>query len=147
MKSKLLRAATLGALVLATAPVHAADGFAKPKEAVEYREGVFNIMSTHMKRLGAMAKGDVPFDAAKAQASAQLIATLSTLPWEAFVPGTLGELKADPIKNAAEFKQLADKFEVQAKLLPASAATLDGLRGQLTTTSSSCKSCHESYRK
>ena len=98
MKSKLPLAAAVAVLMLASLPAHAAEGFAKPKEAIEYRDGVFNIMNTHMKRLGAMAKGDVPFDATKAQASAQLIAQLSTMAWETFIPGTVGDLKADPIR-------------------------------------------------
>ncbi|WP_028313089.1 c-type cytochrome [Derxia gummosa] len=144
---KSLIAAALCALGCAALPVHAADAFAKPKEAVEYREGAFNIMSVHMKRLAAMAKGDAPYDAARAESSAQLIATLSTLPWEAFIPGTVGDLKSDPIRNADNFRQLADKFEQAAKQLPASAGSIGTLRGQLNTVGAACKSCHESYRK
>ncbi|MFZ9407128.1 MAG: ArsC/Spx/MgsR family protein, partial [Burkholderiaceae bacterium] len=45
----------------------------------------FTLMTTHMGRLGAMARGDVPFDAAAAQASARVVEVVSHLPWDALL--------------------------------------------------------------
>ncbi len=122
--------------------------FAKTKDAMKYRESAFVIMGNHMGRLTAMVKGEVPFDAAKAQESARIIESVNKLPWEAFVPNSVSdEMKADPVKTAAKFKELADKSAVEVGKLVTASATLDGLKGQLGKTGGSCKACHEEYRK
>ncbi len=146
---KLTAALGLAALVAGVAvAVPASAQFAKTKDAAEYREGAFVIMGNHMGRLSAMVKGQVPFDAAKAQESARIIDSVGKLPWEAFVPNSVSDdMKADPTKDAAKFKDLTEKFSVESAKLVTAAATLDGLKGQLGKTGGTCKSCHEAYRK
>ncbi|MFO0387830.1 MAG: cytochrome c, partial [bacterium] len=61
---QILLACTTGAVLLLAAPAQAQ--FAKMQDAVDYRQSVFTIMANHMGRLSAMARGQVPFDAAKA---------------------------------------------------------------------------------
>jgi len=123
--------------------------FAKAEDAIDYRQSAFTVMANHMGRLSAMAKGEKPFDAAAAQASAQLIATMSKLPWEAFTPGSDGgfsNVKGDPWKNAADFKSLQDRLMGETAKLPESAGSLETLRKQLGATGASCKACHDKYR-
>ena len=84
--------AVSGSLFSATASAQ----FAKADDAIKYRQSAFTLMTTHMGRLGAMARGDVPFDAATAQASAQVIAVVSALPWDAFPPGSNTGVKRHP---------------------------------------------------
>ena len=38
--------------------------FAKAEDAIKYRQSALTVMSNHMGRLAAMAKGERPFDAA-----------------------------------------------------------------------------------
>lgn len=123
--------------------------FAKAENAIKYRQSAFTVMSNHMGRLAAMAKGEKPFDAAAAQSSAQLIATMSKLPWEAFTPGSDGgasNVKGDPWKNADDFKSLQERLMGETAKLPGAAASLDSLRAQLGATGKACTACHDKYR-
>ena len=127
----------------------AAAQFAKAEDAIDYRQSALTVMANHMGRLSAMAKGEKPFDAASAKASAQLIQTMSKLPWEAFTPGSDGgfsNVKGDPWKNADDFKSLQDKLMAETAKLPDAVGSLDGLRKQLGATGSACKACHDKYR-
>lgn len=137
-------------VVLSAASFSAQAQFAKTEDAVKYRQSAFTLMGNHMGRLSAMARGQAPFDAAKAQESARLIETLSKLPWEAFPPGSKtknSELKGDPWKDAAEFKQLQDKFQAEVVKFPASVATVEGLRAQLAAVGATCKACHDKFKE
>ena len=58
-------AATAAAATLVSLP--AAAQFAKPEDAIKYRQGALFVMGQHFGRIGAMANGRVPFDAKAAQ--------------------------------------------------------------------------------
>jgi cytochrome c556 len=140
-------ACTLAA-VLTTGP--AAARFKKSEDAIDYRQSAFTIMSNHMGRLAAMAKGEIPFDAGQAQHSAQLIDTVAKLPWEAFVPGSKDKpanLKGDPWANAEDFKALQERLVGETAKLPAAAASLETLRKQVGATGAACKACHDKFRE
>lgn len=124
--------------------------FAKPEDAVKYRQAGFTLMSNHMGRLAAMARGAQPFDAAAAQQSAKVVEMVSHLPWDAFPAGSSGgaaKLKGDLWKDAASFKKLQDDLKAQVAKLPTAAASLDGLKAQLGPTSGACKACHDQFRE
>jgi cytochrome c556 len=141
------------ALAVATAALTlsapAAAQFAKTEDAIKYRQAAFALMGNHMGRLAAMAKGEKPFDAAAARSSAQLVATLAGLPWEAFPAGSgtgAAKVKGDPWANAADFKSLQEKAGAEIGKLAQSVDSLEGLRKQLGATGASCKACHDKYR-
>lgn len=144
------RKALLFTAALATAAAFAVPAqaqFAKAEDAVKYRQSAFTMMANHMGRLSAMARGQVPFDAASAQASARLIETLSHLPWEAFVPGSTSRgLKAEPWADAADFKARSERLAGETAKLPAAAGSLETLRQQVGATGGACKNCHDKYR-
>ena len=50
--------------------------FAKPEDAIKYRQSTFVVMAQHFSRIGAMANGKVPFDAKAAQESADIVAVM-----------------------------------------------------------------------
>lgn len=127
--------------------VPAAAQFAKAEDAVKYRQSAFFVMSNHMGRLVAMARGDRPFDAAAAQNSARMVETISKLPWEAFPSGANSRrAKPEIWANAADFKSLQERMMGETARLPAAAASLDTLRQQVGATGASCKACHDKYR-
>lgn len=64
-----------------TVAVPASAQFARTEDAIKYRQSVFAIQSNHMGRLSAMVRGERPFDAAAALASARMVETMSRLPW------------------------------------------------------------------
>jgi cytochrome c556 len=134
---------------LATA-LPAAAQFQKPEDAVKYRKAGFTVMATHFGRLGAMAQGRVPFDAAAATANAEVVAAMSKLPFAGFVDGTSGTEKGSPKANVwsdrAKFDAGAKKLQEEAAKLAANAKTLDGLKAAFTATAGTCKACHDDFR-
>lgn len=127
----------------------AAAQFAKPDDAIKYRQGALFVMSQHFARLGAMANGRVPYDAAVAAANAEVVANMATLPWAAFGPGTEGgKARPDVWKEDAKFKERQEKLiaETVKLVMAAKAGNLDALKAQFGPTAASCKACHDSFR-
>lgn len=125
--------------------------FAKPEDAVKYRKSALSVMGTHFGRIGAMATGKAPFDAKAAADNADIVLTLSKLPWAAFGPGTdQGETKAKPDiwKDPAKFKSGAEKMQAEVVKLSAAAKTgnLDTLKAAFGQTAEACKACHDTFR-
>ena len=126
--------------------------FAKPEDAVKYRKASFNVMAAHFGRLGAMANGRMPYDAKAAAENADIVNTMSKLPWAAFSEGTdKGETRAKPEiwKESAKYKEAADKMQAEmAKLnTAAKAGNLDALKAAFGPAAASCKACHDNFRK
>lgn len=125
--------------------------FAKAEDAIKYRKAVFTVMGTHFARIGAMVQGKAPFDAKLAAENAELVASLSKLPWAAFGEGTdLGDTKAKPEiwKDQAKFKAAAEKMQLEASKLAQAAQTgkEDAIKAAFSATGGSCKACHDDFR-
>lgn len=149
MKTLACIAAAATLLVMA-APASAQ--FAKPEDAIKYRQSALSVMGTHFGRVGAMANGRVPFDANVASANAEIVATMAKLPWAGFVPGSdSGNTKAKPEiwSEQAKFKDSSDKLVAESAKLAAAAKTgnLDALKTAFAATAGTCKACHDAFRK
>lgn len=127
----------------------AAAQFAKPEDAIKYRQSALFVMSQHFGRLGAMANGRAPYDAAAAAANADVVADMAKLPWAGFAAGAEGgKAKPEIWKEDAKFKERQQKLlEETGKLVTAAkAGNLDALKAQFGPTAASCKACHDSFR-
>ncbi|MFM8577097.1 MAG: c-type cytochrome [Limnohabitans sp.] len=149
MKKTIALSGMLAALACA---LPAQAQFAKPEDAIKYRKAGFTLMAAHFGRLGAMAQGRVPFDAKVAAENADVLATVAKLPWTAFGEGTdKGETRAKPEiwKEAAKFKEAADKNQAEIAKLVAAAKTgnLDNLKTAFGSAAPTCKACHDNFRK
>lgn len=136
--------------VAMTLPAHAQ--FAKPEDAVKYRKASFTVMAAHFGRLGAMANGRAPYDAKVAAENADVVMTLSKLPWAAFGEGTdKGDTRAKPEiwKESAKYKEAADKMQAEIGKLnvAAKAGNIDALKAAFGPAAASCKACHDNFRK
>ena len=141
-----------GALILASVCLPAQAQFAKPEDAIKYRKASFTVMAAHFGRLGAMANGRAPYDAKAAADNADVVATLSKLPWAAFGEGTdKGDTRAKPEiwKEAAKYKEAADKMQAEIVKLntAAKAGNIDALKVAFGPAAASCKACHDNFRK
>ena len=130
----------------------AAAQFAKPEDAIRYRQAAFTVMATHFYRVAAMAQGKVPFDAKAAAENAEIATMMSKLPYAGFVPGSdLGDTKAEPSVWTERDKFDAARNRMQdemAKLnLAAKGGNLDAIKAAVGQTARACKACHDSYRK
>ena len=144
---------TLLAVLVATLGATAAHAqFAKPEDAVKYRKNSLFVMSQHFGRIGAMAQGKVPFNAAVAQENADTVAMLAKLPWAAFGEGTdmVPETKAKAAiwDQSAKFKEAADKLQKEAENLRVATKTgnLDAVKKAFTATAGTCKACHDQFK-
>ena len=148
MKTTILFAAALGSLLA----LPAAAQFQKPEDAVKYRKASFTVMATHFSRIGAMAQGRVPFDGAAAAANADIVVTLSKLPFAGFVDGTGGTEKGMPNAKVwsekAKFEAAAKKMQDEVVKLSAAAKTnnLDQLKTAFGAAAGTCKACHDDFR-
>lgn len=137
------------AALTASLSLPAAAQFAKKDDAIAYRQSALNVMGSHFGRLGAMVKGDLPFDAKAAQENADIVLFMSRLPWAGFGPDTEGG-KAKPAvwSENAKFKEHAGKLEAEAVKLAAAAkqGDLASLKAAFGATAGSCKACHDSFR-
>jgi cytochrome c556 len=127
--------------------------FAKPEDAVKYRQGALFVMSAHFGRIGAMANGRVPYDAKAAIENAEIVSEMAKLPWAGFGPGTdkVTPTRAKPEiwSEQAKFKEHNEKLVGDTTRLLAAAKTqnLDTLKTAFTATAGTCKQCHDAYRK
>src|SRR5437868_10156489 len=146
MKSPALLALAAASFAFA---VPAAAQFAKPDDAIKYRQSAMFIQSQHVGRLGAMASGRVPYDATAAVANAEVVAQISRLPWPAFGPGTEGgKAKPEIWKEQAKFKDLSDRLmaETDKLVLGAKPGNLDALNAAVGAARDTCKTCHDPFR-
>ncbi len=129
-----------------------AQQFSKPEDAIKYRQSSLFIMGQHVGLLGAMANDKSPFDPAQAQASAEIVQTGGTLPWNGFVPGSD---KGAPTKARAviwtdpgKFNAAKERLLSVLPKLAAAAGTGDKaqLRQAFGETGAACKNCHDDFR-
>ena len=149
MQKLITLAAGLATILLA---VPAAAQFAKPEDASKYRKAGFTIMSAHFGRVGAMATGKAPYDAKAAVENVDIAVAMSKLHWAAFPEGSdKGETRAKPEiwKDSAKFKEAADKMQAELVKLSAAAkvGNVDALKTAFGPAASSCKNCHDNFRK
>ena len=136
----------------ATVALPAAAQFAKPEDAVKYRQAVMTVIGAHTGRIGAMASGRAPYDAKVALENAEVIAEMARLPWAAFGPGTdKGDTRALPAiwTEQAKYKAASDKMVAEVGKLNAAAKTgnLDAIKTAFGAAGQSCKACHDNFRK
>jgi len=149
MNRKLLAIATL---IGAATALPAAAQFAKPEDAVKYRKAAFQVMAAHFGRIGAMANGKAPFDAAAAASNADVVAFAAKLPFAGFVEGTSGTEKGTPKASVwterAKFDDGAKKMqEATAKLAAAAkGGKLDDVKAAFGAAADTCKGCHDNFR-
>lgn len=133
-------------------PVAASAQFAKPEDAIHYRQSALAVMGAHFGRLAAVAKGERPYDAAAVQADAAVVLMMSKLPFTAFGPGTEsgGNTKArkEIWTDRATFDDRMRKMQAEVVKLEDVARNGDiaKLRTQVGETGKSCKACHDDFR-
>jgi cytochrome c556 len=141
-----------GAAAGLLATLTAAAQFAKPEDAVDYRRGAFTVMAYHFGHIGAMVQGKAPYDAAAAAADAQIVLTMSKLPFTAFVPGTSftekGTAKANIWTEQDKFNADAKKMQDAVAVLAEATKTNDlgKVKAAFGPVGQACKACHEDFR-
>ena len=148
MNRKIIAGIVIGLVVVGVAYAQ----FDKPEKAIKYRKSVMFLIAQHFGRMGAVVKGAVPYQKEKFAKNAELVATFSTLPWEAFM--VLGTDKGDTTMSAATFEQ-PEKFKTAVRTFESDTDKLskmaqqgdfDAAKAQFGAVAKNCKSCHTAYR-
>lgn len=124
----------------------------KPEDVAEFRQGIYKVIGWHFGPLGAMAKGDIPFDQQVAIKNSEIVATMSRIAPDSFLRGSnvdkssaLPEIWSKP----DQFQSAMERFQKEAATLAEVAKTGDfnAVRAQVGETGKACKSCHDDFRK
>ena len=120
--------------------------------AIKFRQGVLTAMGWNMGPMGAMVKGERPYNKDEFLMRATNLDELAKMPWEGFTPGSDqgAPTKAKPEiwKDAAKFKQAQDALiAASAKLVAAAkTGTLDAVKGPFGDVGKTCSACHDDFR-
>lgn len=124
--------------------------FQKPEDAIKYRQSVFTVMANSFSKIGAVVKGEAPYNKDDVAKNAAIVATLSPLPWQAFGPGTEGgKAQSDIWSDNAKFKAASEKMQLAVVDLnkAAQSGDLDSIKKAFGAAGASCKGCHDDFRK
>lgn len=150
MKQVLLAAIIGTSTLLASGNVAAQ---AKPEDVIKFRQSVYTVIGWHVRPLGAMVKGQMPFDQAEFLRNADIVADMSKIAPHAFPAGSdkgaTTRAKPEIWSDAAGFKKVMDNFQAEAGKLAEVAKTatsVDQVRGQFGALGKACAACHDNYR-
>jgi cytochrome c556 len=124
--------------------------FQKPEDAIKYRQSAFTVMANSFGKIGAVVKGEAPYNKDEVAKNAAVVAMLSTLPWQAFGPGTEGgKAQADIWSDNAKFKAASEKMQLAVANLNSAAQSgdLESIKKAFGVAGASCKNCHDDFRK
>lgn len=138
------------ATVLAIGAGVAFAQFQKPEDAIKYRQSTFTVMANSFGKIGAVVKGEAPYNKDEVAKNAAIVAMMSTLPWQAFGPGTEGG-KAQPAvwSDNAKFKAASEKMQLAIVDLNKAAQSGDqeSIKKAFGAAAATCKGCHDDFKK
>jgi cytochrome c556 len=142
---------TLALTAMMAVPFAARAQFAKVEDAVKYRQSVLTVMANHFGRVGAVVKGEKPYDKAAVEADVAVIEMMAKLPWSAFPPGSdtpNDKAKPEIWQEPAKFKESSDKLQADVAKLSAAAKSgdLNAIKTAFGATGQTCKACHDKFR-
>ena len=145
---KIILAAT--ATILTIAAGFAFAQFKKPEDAIKYRQSAFTVMANSFGKIGAVVKGEAPFNKDEVAKNAAVVAIISTLPWQAFGPGTEGGNALPGVwSDNAKFKAASEKMQLAVVDLnkAAQSGDLENIKKAFSAAGASCKACHDDFKK
>ncbi len=145
-----LRNIALIAATLLTISGTAFAQFQSAEKAIDYRESAFTVMNTHFGRIGAVVKGEAPYNKDELAKNAAIVAMMSTLPWQAFGPGTEGGKAMPEVwSDNAKFKSASEKMQLAVADLnkAAQSGDLENIKKAFGAAGQTCKGCHDDFKK
>lgn len=146
-------------VLLAVAAIAIISGTAQAGEMdkpVAARQAVMKLRGFYMGQLGAMAKGNMPYDAKKAQSAANSLANLNKIDASAMWPPGSGNDKLGDMTRAkpeiwSTYPEIGKKGKAYGMavegLVKTAGTGLDGLRGSIGNVGKACGGCHKPFRQ
>lgn len=150
------RIIAIGAAVAVLAgPMAIAESHNTPEgKAIKARQSHMQLYAHNLGVLGAMAKGEMEFDANMAQGAADNLAALSGLNQMTYwLPGTSTQdsdkTRALPAIWQADSMAMAKGQELNqaAMKMAENAGSLDGVQANMNALGGACGACHKLYRQ
>lgn len=115
----------------------------------EQREALFKGMGREVRPLGAMLKGEAPFDAAKVQATLDLIVKNAQVLPTLFPEGSQGNSEALPViwERNDEFKALFARLGEEASKAKVAITDEASFKANFPDVARACGNCHRTFRK
>lgn len=141
------------AITAATFAIGAGVAFAQFKnseDAIKYRQSAFTVMANSFGKIGAVVKGEAPYNKDEVAKNAAIVSMMSTLPWQAFGPGTEGgKAKPEVWSDNAKFKAASEKMQLAVADLnkAAQSGDLDSIKKSFGAAGATCKGCHDDFKK
>ena len=107
-------------------------------------------MANSFGKISAVVKGEAPFNKEEVAKNAAIVAMMSTLPWQAFGPGTEGgKAQSEIWSDNAKFKAASEKMQLAVVDLnkAAQSGDLENIKKAFSTAGASCKNCHDDFKK
>jgi cytochrome c556 len=141
----------LGGVAILTTIAIVASGVGIAQDAIGQRKALMKAVGGATKTGSQMAKGEIPFDAAKASEAMGTIATGWANFAKLFPKGseTGGETTASPKiwESFADFDTKGKKFASDAAAAQKAAANgADAFKASFGDVTKNCKGCHDTYR-
>ncbi|MCB2124823.1 MAG: cytochrome c [Rhodobacteraceae bacterium] len=144
----------IAAAALVAAPA-LSENISDPEEILTARHGYMLLLANQLAPLGAMAKGEMPYDAATAARAAASLAALASVDTSMlWAPGTeegaIEDSSALPeiLSNTADREARFAELTTASHTLSAAAGTdLEGLKAAMGAVGQACGGCHKQYRK
>jgi cytochrome c556 len=121
--------------------------------AVTFRQSIFQLIRSNIGPLGAMAKGQMPYDVETMETNAERMMQLAAmLPDYMELDTSNFELKTSASEkiwaNLDDFNEKANDLYLAAKALKSVAQTKDEsqYRAAIGKVGGTCKACHDSYK-
>lgn len=132
-------------------PAAWADSDSATERAIKTRQASYYLMAQQMARINATIKGDLPFDKAALELSADLLVLLSKSAPQSYPAGSdqgVTKAKAEIWKELPRFNKLAQEAQGEAGKLKAAVSTGDAvlIKAAYGAASRSCKACHDTYK-
>lgn len=139
---------TVAAAAVAVAVAGQVSAAPKPDDAIAYRRGIMMGIGWNIGALGAMVKGDQPFDKDKFAFLAGRAALLAPMALEAFTPDTAdskSDAKPELWQHLDDFKQrMQDLKDATGKLAQvAKAGDEAATKAEFGEAVKVCKGCHD----
>lgn len=150
MKPFFLTAFSATALALTFGIAHAQDADA----TIKARQAQMRLNSFNLGPLGAMAKGELPYDAAVAAAAAKNLAAIAAMDQSRIWAKGTGQPENEGTRALPAIWETPDDFSAKvaglrtatAALADAAGTDLEALRAGMGEVGKACGACHKAYR-
>jgi len=126
--------------------------FAKTEDAVKYRQSAMFLIGQHFSRLGAVVKGEAPYNRDVFEKNAVIVESLYRLPLDAFLAPASDKgsgMKAEALSQKDKFTQMHNATEaaLAGLVAAAKAGDINAIKPRFGEAGASCKACHDAFRK